>query len=505
MRALTNKFWLPPLILVISLSLLLMLLPDLLGVKAVLLWTDRFIYLLMAALIFLVAYIRHKPHLRQPWRQIVNNRRALIAIVVLCAYVCIGLLDSIHYRQPLPSHGRTDQVEKLYSVEVFSVFDAALSHLRERIEKTYSEPFAYQLYAKETLDAPDGSQYRAFPRLKYGAAHLSNPAEQRGKDILLKAVSGAAQGLLIFSVIFLCLLIYLARRRSSSLMQSWRWYRQSASAMGLRVVMITLAILIIGATIVWKLSFFYHVFGTDKVGQDVLYLGLKSIRTGLVIGTLTTLIMLPFAILLGIMAGYFRGWVDDLIQYIYTTLSSVPGVLLIAAAVLSIQVYMANHPELFESVSDQADMKLLALCVVLGITSWTGLCRLLRGETLKLREMDYIQAATAFGVGHFTIIGRHLLPNVLHIVLIMVVLDFSGLVLAEAVLSYVGVGVDPSTISWGNMINGARLELAREPMVWWSLVAAFVFMFTLVLAANLFSDAVRDAFDPRLTMRGRGG
>ena len=112
--------------------------------------------------------------------------------------------------------------------------------------------------------------------------------------------------------------------------------------------------------------------------------------------------------------------------------------------------------------------------------------------------MEYIQAAQAFGVSHFQIIRCHILPNVMHIVLISVVLDFSGLVLAEAVLSYVGVGVDPSTLSWGNMINGARMEMARDPMVWWSLCAAFIFMFTLVLAANLFSDVVRDAFDPRL-------
>jgi peptide/nickel transport system permease protein len=101
-------------------------------------------------------------------------------------------------------------------------------------------------------------------------------------------------------------------------------------------------------------------------------------------------------------------------------------------------------------------------------------------------------------VHEFTIIWRHIVPNVMHIVLIIVVLDFSGLVLAEAVLSYVGVGVDPTMDSWGNMINGARLEMAREPMVWWSLFAAFTFMFSLVLAANLFSDTVRDAFDPRL-------
>jgi len=246
------------------------------------------------------------------------------------------------------------------------------------------------------------------------------------------------------------------------------------------------------------LSTRYHVMGTDKVGQDVFYQVLKSIRTGLVIGTLTTLVMLPFAILLGVMAGYFRGWIDDVIQYIYTTLNSIPGVLLIVAAVLITQAWMDRNPEMFETVSQRADVRLLFLCLILGITSWTGLCRLLRGETLKLRELEYVQAARAFGVSDWRIITRHLVPNVMHIVLITVVMEFSGLVLAEAILSYVGVGVDPSMISFGTMINNARLELARDPMVWWSLAAAFVFMFVLVLCANLFSDSVRDAFDPRV-------
>ena len=202
------------------------------------------------------------------------------------------------------------------------------------------------------------------------------------------------------------------------------------------------------------------------------------------------------------MAGYFRGWVDDVIQYVYTTLNSIPGVLLIAAAVLMMQVYIDRIPSCSRPCSERADLRLLFLCVILGLTSWTGLCRLLRGEALKLRELEYIQAAQAFGVRDPRIIARHILPNVMHIVLIAVVMDFSGLVLAEAVLSYVGVGVDPSMISFGTMINAARLEMAREPMVWWSLAAAFVFMFVLVLAANLFADAVRDAFDPRVRAGG---
>jgi len=229
----------------------------------------------------------------------------------------------------------------------------------------------------------------------------------------------------------------------------------------------------------------------------VLYQSFKSIRVAVVIGTLTTLVMLPFALLLGIMAGYFRGWIDDVIQYLYTTLNSIPSVLLIAAAVLMMQVYIETHPEIFDTTAARADLRLLFLCIILGITSWTGLCRLLRGEALKLRELEYIQAAHAFGVSHWRIITRHILPNVMHLVIIATVMDFSSLVLAEAVLSYVGVGVDPSMISFGTMINAARLEMAREPMVWWALLSAFIFMLALVLSANLFADAVQNALDPR--------
>jgi len=173
-------------------------------------------------------------------------------------------------------------------------------------------------------------------------------------------------------------------------------------------------------------------------------------------------------------------------------------VLLIAASALLLEVYMAKNADAFTSLAARADLRLLFLCMILGITSWTGLCRLLRGEALKLREVDYVEAARAFGVSHTKILMQHMLPNVMHIVMISIVLDFSGLVLAEAVLSYINIGVDPSMESWGNMINSARFEMAREPIVWWSLSAAFVFMLGLVLSANLFADSVRDAFDPRL-------
>jgi ABC-type dipeptide/oligopeptide/nickel transport system permease subunit len=230
----------------------------------------------------------------------------------------------------------------------------------------------------------------------------------------------------------------------------------------------------------------WHLLGTDKTGRDVFYMTLKSVRTGLVVGGLTTLIAVPFAIFLGVVAGFFGGWVDDAVQYLYSTLSSIPWILLVVC---------------FMMVFGRG---LSQICVVLGLTGWVGLCRVLRGETLKLREREYVQAALALGVSRFRVLARHVVPNLMHLVLINVVLGFSGLVLAEAVLSYIGVGVGPGTYSWGTMINQARGELGRDPVVWWNLAAAFVAMFALVLPANLFGDALRDALDPSLRVRGKG-
>ncbi|MDC0535556.1 ABC transporter permease, partial [Francisellaceae bacterium] len=194
----------------------------------------------------------------------------------------------------------------------------------------------------------------------------------------------------------------------------------------------------------------------------------------------------------------FGGIVDDIIQYIYTTLNSIPGILLIAALALMMNVFMSQHPDWFASSLERADVRLIALCLILGVTNWTGLCRLLRAETLKIRELDYIMAAKVMGVSRFKIMLKHILPNVMYLVIISIAMDFSGFILAESILSYVGIGVDPTMASWGNMINSARLELGRSPIVWWPLISAFVLLFTLVLCANLFADVIRDALDPRL-------
>jgi ABC-type dipeptide/oligopeptide/nickel transport systems, permease components len=464
--------------------------------KPVLLWTDLLVFVLVVAVAGCAWYAAKYEHLRAPWRGVLRNRLSMAAAVILGAFVAIGLLDSVHFRPPLAS-GQADR-ETHYSSQVLSLLDFLAGPLRKHHETTYSAPFATHLYTRERARLPEGTEVQVYPRLRYGGAHLTDPARDRGRDILARALQGSAQGIALWAGITWLLAAAVARRQGSSVGEVLRSIGAGRTEVPWRVILLMAFVIIVIAALAANLAPKYHIFGTDKVGEDVFYQTLKSIRTGLIIGTLTTLIMLPFAIVLGIMAGYFSGWVDDAIQYLYTTLNSIPGVLLIAAAVLMLDIYMANHEHLFESTMVRADLRLLFLCIILGITSWTGLCRLLRGETLKVRELDYVQAATALGVSHFTIIGHHILPNVMHIVLITVVLDFSGLVLAEAVLSYVGVGIDPTMNSWGNMINSARLELAREPVVWWTLAAAFLFMFTLVLAANLFSDAVRDAFDPRL-------
>ena len=441
----------------------------------VVLWTDALIYLLVLTVIVLSFYLSNRPQFKRPLQKITHSKVGMLSLVILLFFASIGFLDSIHFKS-----------NESNAKPIISVLDYWATSLRTQTEKTYSAPFATHLYSKENLILSNGSKLWGYPRLKYGGTHLTNPESEKMLDIFKKSGIGFFKGAGLFAF-FMFLLWGLRRELHEKFM---------ASSTGKAVAILSFMLISLTYSLV-ELSSYYHILGTDKVGEDVFYQAIKSIRTGLVIGSLTTLIMLPLAITFGIMAGFFRGWIDDVIQYIYTTLNSIPGVLLIAASILMVQVYMANHQEEFTSLIVRADMRLLFLCLILGVTSWTGLCRLLRAETLKLREMEYVQAAQALGVKRSVILFRHILPNVMHIVLISVVLDFSSLVLAEAVLSYINIGVDPTTYSWGNMINGARLEMAREPVVWWSLAASFSFMFTLVLAANLFADCVRDAFDPR--------
>ncbi|MCL4684191.1 ABC transporter permease [Myxococcota bacterium] len=224
-----------------------------------------------------------------------------------------------------------------------------------------------------------------------------------------------------------------------------------------------------------------HLLGTDILGRDVLLLTLQGARVALLVGGLTCLIAIPLALLAGVPAGWFGGRLDDLVFFVVSTLASMPSILLLIALVTAI----GRGP--------------LQVCFALAVTGWVGFCRLARGETLKLRELDYVQAARALGVSEWRILWRHILPNLTHLVVITFVLTFSQLVLSEAVLSWLGLGLDGS---WGQMIDQARDELSRDPVIGWNLGAASGALFVLILCVNRVGDAVRDVLDPR-TVRER--
>ncbi|TMJ75794.1 MAG: ABC transporter permease [Alphaproteobacteria bacterium] len=225
-----------------------------------------------------------------------------------------------------------------------------------------------------------------------------------------------------------------------------------------------------------------HALGTDLLGRDVVYRTLKGMRVALLIGGLTSLVVIPIALLFGVTAGYFGRRIDDAVFFAMTVLASVPSLLLLIALIMVL------------------GKGTVQVCVALGVTGWVHFCRIARGETLKLREADFVAAARALGVRDGTIIRRHILPNIAHLVIITFALSFTALVLSETILSYLGIGLDGS---WGQMIDQARNELSRTPIIWWNLAGASVALFTLVLSVNVIADAMRDIIDPRTRREGR--
>lgn len=458
--------------------------------------TDGVMLLLLVLLLTTIRFVRARPALRARWHAVFARGGAASAAVVLVFFLTIATLDSIHYRPELPPGPNG---VRAYSPKTVSVFDTLVFDVLDAAhqERSYSAPFALREFDKTTVITPEGP-VRDFQPLK-----LREPHEGRLSEIFvigaLIGLSAASLGTLLFAGVG-CTAE--DTREQTFFSRLRRYLTPQGKRFAPWLTFVLLCLLTGLALAIWPHR---HPFGTDAVGNDVLYEALKSIRTAIVIGSLATLATLPFAVTLGMAAGYFKGRVDDAIQYLYTTLSSIPSVLLIAASVLLVTVFMDRHPEWWPTGLERADIRLFLLAVIIGMTGWSTLARLLRAETMKITALDYVTAARAFGVSHARILRRHVLPNVLHIVLIVTVLNFSGIVLYEAVLSYVGVGVDPSMSSFGTMINAARSEMSRSPMVWWNLAASFLFMLSLVLCANLFAAAVRDAFDPRAALTQDGG
>ncbi|MDO5530807.1 ABC transporter permease [Sutterella sp.] len=463
----------------------------------VILPTDIVAWGLVVLIALAIRHVRRSEELSRRWRRVFDRPAAAASAAVLAVFLVTALMDSVHWREELPpAPGAAADAPAAYSPEVTSLLDVVVLKGLNAAgdERSYSRPFALREFDRTTV-LVDGKPVRDYQPLKH--AGKLPPWRSRAVELarlsLLAAIAGGVPA--VFGWIGLGALV--ARRRRVSLPEGLKALANRDGSFPWRPAVMTLTVfwlLGVWLALVWPN---WHVLGTDAVGNDVLYEAVKSIRTGIVIGTLATLATLPFALTLGIAAGYFRHRVDDVIQYIYTTISSIPSVLLIAASVLMIQVFLDKNPQWYQTSLERADLRLMLLAVIIGMTGWATLARLLRAETMKLSTLDFVTAVRALGVKPFTIMRRHILPNVMHIVLIVTVLDFSGIVLYEAVLSYVGVGVDPTMHSFGTMINAARSELSHSPMIWWNLAASFAFLLALVLSANLFASAVRDAFDPR--------
>src|SRR5690606_235747 len=241
-----------------------------------------------------------------------------------------GVLDSLHFRPLLPPVADAPaDAPPAYSPVTMSVLDLVLERTVPGAERSWSAPLAYRLFTKET-EIVNGEPVRDFPRLVHGGAHLTDTADWK-RDIAQRAALGLAAGAALGGLIALVACLWLAYCWKLPVSAAWRDIAAGVTKVPWRAMLVTLFLMCLVTGVIAALATGYHVLGTDRTGNDVLVQSLKSVRTALVIGSLTTVAMLPFALGFGLAAGYFKGWIDDVIQYIYTTLTSIPGILLIAA------------------------------------------------------------------------------------------------------------------------------------------------------------------------------
>ena len=224
-----------------------------------------------------------------------------------------------------------------------------------------------------------------------------------------------------------------------------------------------------------------HWMGTDALGRDVMTRLIQGTRIAYQVGIVTALIAIPIGVFLGCLAGYFGGRVDDVIVWLYSTFASIPGLLFILAIAMVV------------------GKGLLGVYLGIGLTTWVGICRLIRGEVIKHKQQAYVKAGQALGLSWPRILFRHILPNVSHVIIVTFTLRFPAAVGTEVFMSFLGIGVQNEP-SWGIMINAARTRLWQG--VWWEMTFVTLAIFLLVLAFNLLGDALRDALDPRLRTDG---
>ena len=290
------------------------------------------------------------------------------------------------------------------------------------------------------------------------------------------------------------------QNKNSLWADAWRRLKSDKLAMACFYIVIFFTILAIYGEIVYQ---YYHIndmnpvyqninlanayqppsinnlMGTDGLGRDVMSRLIQGTRIAYKVGIITSLIAIPIGVILGCIAGYFGGKIDDFIVWFYSTVASMPGLLFILAIAM---IFKGNG--------------LLGIYLGIGLTTWVGLCRLIRGEVLKHKEQTYVQAAQVLGISSLRIMFKHILPNIFHIIIVTFTLRFPAAIGTEVIMSYLGIGVQNQP-SWGLMLESARMRLWQG--MWWEMTFVTIALFLLVLAFNLLGDSLRDSLDPRLS------
>lgn len=228
-----------------------------------------------------------------------------------------------------------------------------------------------------------------------------------------------------------------------------------------------------------------YLFGTDELGRDVLTRVVNGGRMTVTVGAVAVIVAAIIGIIVGCISGYFGGWVDLFLMRVTEIFSAIP--FLPFALVMSAILQASDLSE---------GARIFIIMLVLGVLSWTSLARLLRGVILAEREKEYILSAKASGISEWRIAFRHILPNVVSVILVSLTLDFAACMLTESSLSYLGFGVQPPRPTWGNMLNGCRNATVIE-VYWWRWVFPALFLALTVIAINVIGDRLRDIFDPR--------